>query len=56
MIALALRVNDQWEGAGVAVLLICLWSPVALLAGHVGLAVDRFGTGRSRSGRRCSKR
>jgi len=42
MIALALRVNDQWEGAGVAVLLICLWAPVALLAGHVGLAVDRF--------------
>jgi MFS family permease len=42
MIALALRVNAQWEGAGVAVLLICLWSPSALLAGHVGVLVDRL--------------
>jgi MFS family permease len=45
MIALALQVNSRWEGgAGVAVLLICLWSPVALLAGHVGVLVDRFET------------
>jgi MFS family permease len=42
MIALVLRVNAHWEGAGVAVLLICLWSPVALLAGWVGVLVDRL--------------
>lgn len=42
MIALALRVNGQWEGAGVAVLLICLWAPSALLAGYVGVLVDRL--------------
>lgn len=40
MIALSLRANAQWEGGGVAVLLICLWSPLALLAGHVGVLVD----------------
>jgi len=44
MIALSLRVNGQWKGGGVAVLLICLWSPLALLAGHVGLLVDRLET------------
>lgn len=27
-----------------AVLLICLWSPVALLAGYTGVLVDRFET------------
>ncbi len=42
MIALALRANAQWQGAGVAVLLICLWSPSALLAGYVGVLVDRL--------------
>ena len=42
MIALVLRVNTQWQGAGVAVLLICLWAPSALLAGHVGVLVDRL--------------
>ncbi len=41
MIALALRTNELWKGAGVAVLLICLWSPIAALSGHVGLLVDR---------------
>jgi MFS family permease len=44
MIALALRANAHWEGGGVAILLICLWSPVALLAGHVGALVDRVET------------
>ena len=42
MIALSLRANAQWEGGGVAVLLICLWAPVALLAGYVGVLVDRL--------------
>ena len=42
MIALALRANTQWQGAGVAVLLICLWAPSALLAGYVGVLVDRL--------------
>jgi len=44
MIALGLRVNAQWQGAGVAVLLICLWSPLAVLSGHVGVLVDRVET------------
>jgi MFS family permease len=44
MIALMLRVNARWEGGGVAVLLICLWSPLALLAGHAGVIVDRLET------------
>jgi MFS family permease len=34
----------MWSGPGVAVLFICLWSPVALLAGHVGVLVDRVET------------
>jgi predicted MFS family arabinose efflux permease len=44
MIALSLRANELWKGAGVAVLLICLWSPLAALAGHVGVLVDRLET------------
>ncbi|MFL5954196.1 MAG: MFS transporter [Gaiellaceae bacterium] len=44
MIALSLRANELWSGAGVAVLLICLWSPLAALAGHVGVLVDRLET------------
>jgi Major Facilitator Superfamily len=44
MIALGLRANQMWEGGGVAVFLICLWSPLALLAGHVGVLVDRVET------------
>jgi MFS family permease len=44
MIALSLRANELWKGAGVAVLLICLWAPLAAFAGHVGLLVDRLET------------
>ena len=44
VIALALRANAQWEGIGVSVIFIALWSPIAILAGHVGLIVDRFET------------
>ncbi len=44
MIALSLRANAEWKGAGVAVLLICLWSPLAVLSGHVGVLVDRLET------------
>ena len=44
MIALSLRANELWHGAGVAVLLICLWAPLAALAGHVGVLVDRLET------------
>jgi MFS family permease len=43
VIALGFRANDAWDG-GVALLLICLWSPIALLAGHVGILVDRLET------------
>ena len=43
VIALGFRANDVWDG-GVALLLICLWSPIALLAGHVGILVDRVET------------
>lgn len=44
MISLALRANEMWKGVGVAVLLICLWSPLAALAGHVGILVDKLET------------
>src|SRR5437764_14201769 len=44
VIALALRANDLWGGAGVAAFFICLWSPVAILAGHAGVLVDRLET------------
>jgi len=43
VIALGFRANDMWKG-GVALLLICLWSPLALLSGHVGVLVDRLET------------
>ena len=43
VIALGFRVNDMWDG-GVAFLFICLWSPIALFAGHVGILVDRVET------------
>jgi MFS family permease len=43
VIALGFRVNDMWKG-GVALLLICLWAPLAALAGHVGILVDRLET------------
>ena len=44
MIALSLRANQLWHGAGVAALLICLWAPLAVLAGYVGVLVDRVET------------
>jgi hypothetical protein len=44
LIALGLRANQMWEGFGVSVIFIALWSPAALLAGHAGLIVDRFET------------
>ena len=44
VLTLALRTEQRWHGIGVSVLLIALWSPVAVLSGHVGLLVDRFET------------
>jgi MFS family permease len=44
LIALALRTHDMWKSFGVAALFICLWSPLAVLAGHVGVLVDRLET------------
>lgn len=47
LIGLALKANEmQGDGIGVAAVFICLWAPVAVLAGYVGLAVDRFETTR----------
>lgn len=47
LIALGLRANDmQGDGIGVAAIFIALWAPIAVLAGHVGLIVDRFETTR----------
>lgn len=43
IIALGFRVNDEMQG-GVAFLLICLWAPLAVFAGHVGVLVDRLET------------
>ena len=43
IIALGFRVNDHMQGA-VAFLFICLWAPLAILAGHVGVLVDRLET------------
>jgi hypothetical protein len=44
VIALALRANAEWKGFGVSVIFIALWSPIAVLAGHAGVIVDRFET------------
>jgi MFS family permease len=44
LIALALRIHDMWKSFGVAILFICLWSPLVLLAGHVGILVDKLET------------
>jgi MFS family permease len=44
VVALALRANDMWGGAGVAAFFVCLWSPIALLAGYAGVLVDRLET------------
>ena len=47
LIALALQANEmRGDGIGVAAVFIALWAPIALLAGHVGLLVDRFETTR----------
>ena len=47
LIALGLNGNDMHgEGVGVALVFIALWAPIALLAGYVGLVVDRFETTR----------
>ena len=43
IIALGFRVNDHMQGS-VAFLFICLWAPLAILAGHVGVLVDRVET------------
>ena len=46
-VALLLHVKDMsGSGLAVAALLVCLWGPSVLLAGHVGLLVDRFETTR----------
>lgn len=45
LIALVLQVNEtQGKGIGVAAVFIALWAPIAVLAGHVGLLIDRFET------------
>jgi MFS family permease len=44
VLALAVRANEMWKGFGVSAVLIALWSPIVVLAGHVGLVVDRFET------------
>ena len=46
-VPLLLHVQER-TGSGLAVsaLLICLWAPIVILAGHVGLIVDRFETKR----------
>lgn len=47
LVALALRANDM-QGSGIAVsaVFICMWAPIAVLAGHAGLLVDRVETTR----------
>ena len=39
---------ERMTGSGLAVsaLLICLWAPSVILAGHVGVLIDRFETTR----------
>jgi MFS family permease len=44
VLALAVRANEMWKGVGVSVIFIALWTPIAVLAGHAGLIVDRFET------------
>jgi MFS family permease len=49
LVALALRAKElsgDGMGGGIAIagMFICLWAPVVLLAGHVGLLVDRVET------------
>jgi Na+/melibiose symporter-like transporter len=46
-VALLLAIKEMSDsGLAVAALLICLWAPSVVLAGHVGLLVDRFETTR----------
>ncbi len=49
LIALGLRANslgggDMGSGLAVAGVFVCLWAPVVVLSGHVGLLVDRVET------------
>jgi MFS family permease len=49
LVAMALRANEMsgssmGNGLAIAGIFICLWAPVVLLAGHVGLLVDRVET------------
>jgi len=49
LVAMGLRANDMSEssmgnGLAIAGIFICLWAPVVLLSGHVGLLVDRVET------------
>lgn len=47
LVALALQIEDMTDsGLAISALFICLWAPVVVLAGHVGLLVDRFETTR----------
>jgi Na+/melibiose symporter-like transporter len=46
-VPLLLLVREMTDsGIAVSALLICLWAPIVVLAGHVGLVVDRFETKR----------
>jgi MFS family permease len=49
LVAMGLRANDMsgssmGNGLAIAGVFICLWAPVVLLSGHVGLLVDRVET------------
>jgi MFS family permease len=49
LVAMGLRANEMsggpmGNGLAIAGIFICLWAPVVLLAGHVGLLVDRVET------------
>ncbi len=49
LVAMGLRANDMAAGAmgtglAIAGMFICLWAPVVVLSGHVGLLVDRVET------------
>jgi MFS family permease len=49
LVAMGLRANDMSAGAmgsglTIAGIFICLWAPVVILSGHVGLLVDRVET------------
>jgi MFS family permease len=47
LVALALQIEDMTDsGLAISALFICLWAPVVVLAGHVGVLVDRFETTR----------